>query len=466
MGQVRTLDLPAYQTYPTDPAHQPPLTTVHTLLLGGSRDDRHRASRSPIPATHTPVILNTATLPFTRAEDVALPPSPRVLLLDDIEQAFPDAQTGGTRLVLTQSTYLMQTWIDRLDQGDRIVATADRAALERCAPEALQGRGPWGAFEIVDTTKLSTTGDTEDAEEKIKRISSPVSTVSSAVESSEVESSEVASLARAYASTDPAERLRLCREAVSLDPESAVAHLALASACRETRDGTAASAALDRALALAPDWEAAHYERAKLCLVHDDLTRARDAFQRAADCMPAFSAAFSNLGATLGELDEPAAALRAFRQALAHDPRSFTILNNIGVVCRELGHLDESEAALRRVIAINPAFVFGYYNLGHTLFLAGRFADALAAYEEGQQRDPGKNRRQGCRLAVVRFANGDAAGAEHDLWRFANAAPPGEREDLLLEACEIVRALLSQHPALSAHRPWLDRIGAEIAKSE
>jgi len=200
--------------------------------------------------------------------------------------------------------------------------------------------------------------------------------------------------------------------------------------------------------------------------VFDDLAQARDAFQRAADLMPTFSAAFSNLGATLGELDEPAAALRAFQQALAHDPRSFTILNNIGVVCRELGRLDESEAALRRVIALNPAFVFGYYNLGHTLFLTGSFAGALAAYEEGQRRDPAKNRRQGCRLAVIRFASGDVAGAERDLWHFANAAPPDEREDLLLEAYEITRALMARHPALAAQQPFLDRIGAEIAKSE
>jgi tetratricopeptide (TPR) repeat protein len=253
---------------------------------------------------------------------------------------------------------------------------------------------------------------------------------------------------------------------VSLDPDSAVAHLALASACREARDGAGAREALDRAAALAPEWEAVVYESGKLSLVYDDLPRARDAFQRAADLMPTFSAAFSNLGATLGELNEPVAALKAFRQALAHDPNGFTILNNIGVVCRELGRLDESEAAFRRVIAINPSFVFGHYNLGHTLFLAGRYPDALAAYEEGQRRDPQQNRRQGCRLALMRFANGDAAGAERDLWRSVDAAPADEREDLLLEAYEIAHALLTQHPSLGAQRPFVDRIGAEIAKSE
>ena len=425
------------------------------LLILGSPDDRLRAARANIPASHTPLALDARALPFLRAEDVSIPPAPRVILIDDVHLAFPDAQAGGTRLVLTQSTYLLQEWVDRLDEGDRIVATADRAALERCAPEAFQARGPWAAFDIIELAQTEDTKETKDTEAGPALVP-PVPSVSLVCER----------LASALSASEPAERLRLCREAIALEPASAVAHLALASACRENRDGGAARDALERAAALEPEWEAVAYESGKLYLVNDDMAKAREAFQRAADLMPAFSSAFSNLGATLGELDEPAAALRAFRQALAHDPRSFTILNNIGVVSRELGRFDESEAALRQVIALNPAFVFGHYNLGHTLFLGGRYADALGAYEEGQRRDPQQNRRQACRLAVVRFASGDAAGAERDLWRAANTAPADERGDLLLEAYEVAHALLTRHPELAPQRSFLDRIGAEIAKSE
>jgi tetratricopeptide (TPR) repeat protein len=237
---------------------------------------------------------------------------------------------------------------------------------------------------------------------------------------------------------------------------------------REQRD-LAARDALERAAALAPDWAAVHYESGKLWLALDDTMRARDAFAKAGELMPTFSAAFSNLGATLGELDDPARALAAFEQALAHDPRSFTILNNVGVVNRELGRLDASEAAFRQVVAIAPAFVFGHYNLGHTLFLAGKYGEALAAYEEGQRRDPDKSRRQACRLAVMRLANGDVAGAERDLYRCADAAPADEREDLLLEAFEIAQALIAHDPVRAAdvaQRQFLDRLGSQIVKSE
>jgi hypothetical protein len=83
----------------------------HLLLLGGSAHDRHRAARRLVADTHRRLVLDGGTLPFTRLNAIAWPPSPRALVIDDLERAFPDQQSGGTRLVLTQSTYLIQTWI-------------------------------------------------------------------------------------------------------------------------------------------------------------------------------------------------------------------------------------------------------------------------------------------------------------------------------------------------------------------
>jgi tetratricopeptide (TPR) repeat protein len=432
---------------------------VHLLILGGGRDDRRRAAQARIPPTHAIFIADSGALPFARVEDLALPPAPRVVVAHDIERAFPDAQTQGIRLALTQSPYLIQKWLDRLDEGDRIVATADRAALEGCAPEALRRRGPWRHFELVDLDNSQRHGDTKDTKEKDSSVP-PVSFVSSTPSNEQ--------LASAYMLGEVQERVERCREAVAFAPESAIAHLALASACREANDAAGARAALDRALALAPTSEAAHYESAKLWLAWDDLARARDGFQRAADLMPSFAAAWINLGATLGELDDPVAALAAFEHALAFDPENHPLLNNIGVVSRELGELERSEAALRRVVELAPAFVFGHYNLGHTLFLAGRYDAALRAYEEGHRLDPQKNRRQACRMAMARLASGDPVGAERDLWRAAGAAPPEEREDLLLEALEIAHAWQQQHPVQAGEecREFLNRLGSEIIKSE
>jgi tetratricopeptide (TPR) repeat protein len=409
---------------------------VHILIVGGARADRVRRCRQ-VAASGSPIVR-----------------------LDDLERAFPDHQVGGTRFVLTQSIYVMQALVDSLPTGARIVATADRAMLERNAPEAFERRGPWRFFELIElsTAPLSniTTDDTEDAGGTFS--CSPFAVPP--VVPSDVPMLKL--LGEAFEITPAEDRLARCRHAVALEPASALAWLALASASREVDDMASARDALDRAMSIAPGWAAAHYEHGKFWLARDDMARARDAFQRAADLMPTFSPAFSNLGATLGELDEPEAALDAFARALAHDPRGFQIINNIGVTTREMGRLDESEAAFRRVLDLEPSFVFGYYNLGHTLFLAGKYVEALAAYEEGRRRDPEGNRRQGCRLAMVRLANGDVDGAERDFWRIANEAPAPEREDLLLEAFEVAQALVNAHPGLAAGQRLVDRLAEAL----
>ena len=467
----------------------------HTLFVGGSSDER-RARADAAAAELRPgavVTLDAGTLPFVRPSLAHLPASvPRVLRIDDIHLAFPNEQRSGTRFILTQSTYTMQAWLDLLGNEDVILATADREALSRGAAEAFARRGPWAAFEIVDIS-----GAKQDPSKSLANFSSlapgphprreltptprvgspgpPLGVAAGAPVSPSLPRPPglpalpgvpalpaLPALIAAFSQPDAAERRRLCDEAVKIAPEFPEAALALASACRETQELPLAHEAIDRALSLAPGWAAAHYEAGKFWLGCEDLARARDHFRRAGECMPRFASAFSNLGATLGELGDPEAALAAFEQALAADAENPTLLSNVGVVRRELGQLGASEEALRRVVALAPGFVFGHYNLGHTLFLSGRFEESLEAYLEGQQRDPDRNLRQACRLAMVRFAAGDVEGADRDLWRAADAAPPDEREDLLLEAYEIGKAVLDVEPSPGPKQVFLDRLAAAI----
>jgi tetratricopeptide (TPR) repeat protein len=147
-------------------------------------------------------------------------------------------------------------------------------------------------------------------------------------------------------------------------------------------------------------------------------------------------------------------------RALDCDPTSAQTHNNIGVVCRELGRLSESEAAFRRVLERAPELAFGYYNLGHTLFLQGRYQAALSAYAEGQKRDPERNAVQATRLAMCRLAVGDSAGALRDL-QAATAALPGDyRRQLLADTHSIAWALLTHRPDLAGWQDvhdWLTR---------
>ena len=257
-------------------------------------------------------------------------------------------------------------------------------------------------------------------------------------------------LALAFRLADPARRLTMCVDVLK-GGRTPAALVATASACVEVNDFGAAARDLDDAIAQAPEWAAAHYERGKLWLRADDMVKASESFQRAAGLLPGFGPAWANLGGTLGELDRPQEALAAFERALALDPSSPQALNNVGVVRRELGRLGESEAAFRQVIQLTPGMAFGHYNLGHTLFLQGRFQAALSAYAEGQAHDPDKNPVQASRLALCQLAAGDGAGALRELQRATAGLPREYRQQLIGDTSAILWALVTQHPEL---RQW------------
>lgn len=364
----------------------------------------------------------------------------RVVWAPDLHDAFVNAQTNATRLVTTHPAFVMQEWVDALATDPRLqlVATADRSALDDHAPEALQHRGAWRLVHIIDATEAE--GDI--------RLETPAQSP----------------LARAFRATAPVARLEATGRA--LDTLRSPTHvLAMASVCMEINDLENAGALLDEAVASAPTWAAAHFELGKLRLRREDMPGAAEAFGTACRLMPAFASAAANWGATLGELDRRDEALDAFRLALAADPDNPQTVNNIGVVSRELGRLAESEAAFRRVIALTPDLAFGHYNLGHTLFLQGRYHASLAAYQAGQAKDASRSPVQASRLAMARLAAGDAPGALRDLQGCTAILPPDLRRQVLSDTQSIAWALLSAAPDLRDWRLVGDWLATELARA-
>jgi tetratricopeptide (TPR) repeat protein len=354
-----------------------------------------------------------ATWPFRYPLCPDLPDGPVTVRAVDVDEAYVNAQTGGTQLVTTQKKYLDAEWAAALARhGNARLAIAENT-------EKNGGHGEHGG------------------------VTHP--------------------LARAFRTTDPAERLTLCVETLK-SGRTPAALVATASACMEVNDLEAAARDLDDAIAQAPEWAAAHYERGKLWLRQDDMVQASECFERAAERLPMFAPAWANLGGTLGELDRPGDALVAFERALAIEPGNPQALNNVGVVRRELGRLAESETAFRQVIQLIPEMAFGHYNLGHTLFLQGRFQAALSAYAEGQARDPEKNPVQASRLALCKVAMGDAAGGLRELQRATGRLPREYRQQLLGDTSAVLWALVTQHPELEGWQPVHAWLSAEMNK--
>jgi tetratricopeptide (TPR) repeat protein len=400
--------------------------------------------RNATPPTDRRVIdaPPAAAWPFLYPLSIDVPNEPSCVWVPDLHEAFVNRQTASTRLVTTQATYLLLEWLEIVaDRDVVIVATADRQSLAEHAPEILEHRGVFASL----AGDLGVTGASKDVATNASV--APNAPVALSRTPSRPVAPHLELLERAFRADGVKERLELCVRALDQQRDPATL-VATASVCMEVNDLEAAARDLDAALALAPQWPAAHFERGKLWLRLDDMERASQSFRAAAERMPRFASAWANLGATLGELDRPRDALAAFERALACDPDSPQTHNNIGVVSRELGRLGESEAAFNRVIGLVPDLAFGYYNLGHTLFLQGRYQAALSAYVEGQKRDPERNAVQASRLAMCRLATGDGAGALAELKRATGALPRGYRQQLLADTQEIAWALLTHRPDL------------------
>jgi tetratricopeptide (TPR) repeat protein len=366
-------------------------------------------------------------------------PSGALAWVPDLHLAFENAQTNSTRLVTTQPLYVLQVWLDALAARSdvTVIATAARPSLREHAAEVAARRGPWQHVQIVD-------GPDEEADDDAGRPA-------------------LSPLAQAF--RDPAPAARLAAAGQALDQARTPARvLAMASTCMEVNDLENAGALADEAVAAAPGWAAAHFELGKVWLRRDDMERAAAAFGAASALMPTFASAAANWGATLGELDRPEEALAAFTRALTADPDNHQALNNLGVVSRELGRLGESEAAFRRVIALTPELAFGHYNLGHTLFLQGRYQASLAAYAAGQRNDPARNPVQASRLALARLATGDAAGALRELQTCTATLPAAYRRQVLGDTQAVAWALLSTSPNLPGWHLVGNWLSAELAR--
>jgi hypothetical protein len=105
---------------------------------------------------------------------------------------------------------------------------------------------------------------------------------------------------------------------------------------------------------------------------------------------------------------------------------------------------------------------FGHYNLGHTLFLQGRFQAALSAYTEGQARDPEKNPVQASRLALCKGCDGRCRRRVTRAATRDGGLPREYRQQLLGDTSAILWALVTQHPELQQWQTVHDWLTKEL----
>jgi serine/threonine protein kinase/tetratricopeptide (TPR) repeat protein len=190
-----------------------------------------------------------------------------------------------------------------------------------------------------------------------------------------------------FTQADTARGIAYLKEAVALEPEHALAWVALSLAhCMEGGYGwgpvhdsfRSAREAVERALAIAPDLAEAWVMRSKIGRWHEwDWKAADAAARRAVELAPGSSEALAERGALahfLGRYDE---AVSLLRRSLEQDPLNSTGFEDLGYTYRSMGRMAEAEQAFRKAIELSPQRVVTHHLLAFLCADQGREDDAL-----------------------------------------------------------------------------------------
>ena len=220
----------------------------------------------------------------------------------------------------------------------------------------------------------------------------------------------------------------LLQRSIELDPSFAPAWVALAftgitrggygNTRQDVEEGFgSARRAAERALALDPDLAIAHVALSAVQNAHDfNWKGAAESLHRAQALEPANADVIDGLGYlayTFGQLDR-AVALGA--QAVALDPVNPSVRVDYGFSLCAARRFPEAEAEFRRVITLNPAALWGHAGLSVNFTVQGRYDEAAAAAEAVNENNEWSRLFT---LALAQWGQRKAAESEANLARLS-----------------------------------------------
>ncbi|MBP2316717.1 tetratricopeptide repeat protein [Azospirillum soli] len=94
-------------------------------------------------------------------------------------------------------------------------------------------------------------------------------------------------------------------------------------------------------------------------------------------------------GIALAQQGKAGAAEQVLAAAVAADPSLWRSWNALGRVSDAQRNWDRAEASYRRALEINPSAAEVYNNLGYSLLLRGRYAEAIGQFDQALRHAPG-----------------------------------------------------------------------------
>lgn len=171
------------------------------------------------------------------------------------------------------------------------------------------------------------------------------------------------------------------QRALALDDGLADVHTALGAIYAGRGETGQALASLDRALALDPRHVEATRQLGKAYAADGRAAEAEAALRRAVALAPDTWLPINSLGSFYLNESRVADAAEQFQRGLALQPTNLTLLYNLGVAASQQGNFQESEQAFERVIRLDPEHASAFGGLISDRFYLGDFAGAVTAGE-------------------------------------------------------------------------------------
>jgi tetratricopeptide (TPR) repeat protein/serine/threonine protein kinase len=182
---------------------------------------------------------------------------------------------------------------------------------------------------------------------------------------------------------DPNGSIAAFREAIRLDPNYASPHNGLGLIRLDQRDPDGAIASFLEAIRLNPRFAQAHYNMGKALRAKGDPDGAIAAYKKAIEINPNYDHAHSNLGNILCDVKRDYdGAITQFEEAVRLDPKDNIYRYNLGNVLLAKGNLDRAIACFKEALRRDPAFAHAYNNLGNALLRKGELDGAIVAFRE------------------------------------------------------------------------------------
>ncbi len=180
---------------------------------------------------------------------------------------------------------------------------------------------------------------------------------------------------------DPREAGRLCVQAMTIDPENAVATHVAAIAMGELGAMRLAFDLYERAIHLDPTEAEVYHNLGLVAWSLEQYQVAEQFFRIFANMSPHVGPAAVNLAGALRDQGRYDEAIEILREAIGQVPEDPNLWNTLGTICMERGEDETALTFYREAIRIDANMSRAHHNSAMTLHSLGEFEDALKAFD-------------------------------------------------------------------------------------